>query len=162
MKKTSIILYLLFLFVNINAYGQNNVLYLIFDKDTPDIQKDISKYTQDNEPFITTVGVLKGSTPWSYLYTYPLVGGGDLVLRKKLNTNVQTILLSDVGNYPAKTIQQLDQEMQPLVQYDFDHVEENEYQHQTFRYFLRLNKFYVIELDKPNQLAYIVEVDFQK
>jgi len=139
-----------------------NDLYLIFDKDTPSITKDVSKYLGWNEPVIRTLGVNKSVyKPYSYFFGYPLFAGHALDLEKKENTSVQTIPLFEVSNYPSMTITELDAEMQPLIETDYSNPLTDLWgrgEIRTISYFAVFEHIYVIELDPDNNQAYIVEV----
>jgi hypothetical protein len=135
---------------------------LIFDVNTPEVTKDISKYLGWNEPVIRDIGVNKSIyEPYSYFFGYPLFAGQSLRLTKKENTSVQTISLSEVSNYPAMTIMELDTEMQPLIEADYSNPLTDSWgrgEIRTISYFAAFEHIYVIELDPDNNQAYIVEV----
>ncbi len=160
MKKILFIIY--FWAICGSAYAQTNqVLYLIFDPNTISVYKNINKYilwNDDTEPTINELGSIKLEGNRGYLFTYPLYAGTDLCLRKKANTTVQVIPISQVANYNAKTIEQLDTDMQALVEYDFNHVVHWPWERETAKFFHNLTAFYVIELLPATQQAVIVEV----
>jgi len=160
MKKILIIL-TLFLICNNKSLAQND-LYLIFDINTPPITKDIGKYIGWNEVIMKELTVYKSThTAYLYFYDYPLFARHPLTLEKKEGTTVQTIPMSAVSSYPAKTITELDAEMQPLIEADFNDPLTDSWgrgEIRTINYFADFDKFYVIELDPANNQAYIVEV----
>ena len=156
----NIVLFLLLGFSSGSACCQD--LYLIFDKDVPFVEKDIHKYMRTKQAFYGKVGAVKLiHQPWSYNFAYPLYGGGDVIFEHKVGTLVQTILLPAVDNYPAKTIAQLDTEMQSLVEYDYMYGAADEYDLKTIKHLHSFNRYFVIELDKVNQQAFVVEVTLE-
>jgi hypothetical protein len=159
MKK--LILLIVLFSINHNIFSQEN-LYLVFDENTPVITKDIGKYIGWNEVIMKDLSIYKSTnTPYLYFYEYPLFAGQSLRLTKKENTSVQTISLSEVSNYPAMTIMELDTEMQPLIEADYSNPLTDSWgrgEIRTISYFAAFEHIYVIELDPDNNQAYIVEV----
>jgi hypothetical protein len=160
MKKITLIAFLVSFYGNIVAQSTNQILYLIYDKNTPVITKDISKYLQYNEPIIGRLAWAGKVGNYGYTSTYPLFAGVHLDFDIKPGTTPQTIPISQVSSYNAKTIAQLDQELQPKVLEDFNNVliSEDPWQSKTYQYFMGLSKIYVIELLSATQQAVIVEV----
>lgn len=180
MKKILFLLLITIVF-NTSIIAQNQTLYLIFDKDAPKVTKDVRKAIRikhPQTPIWRECGMNK-FTEKDYVFTYPLVYGAWLWLIKKDVPNVQTISLSGNGSlisqvkslYPtALTIDELDQNMQPAIEYDYEHpvprglLQVGQYPQagQSEKYFLNnYDKIFLIELLPQSNQAKIVPVRFR-
>ncbi len=164
MKKYFLIF--LFLFMGIKANGQNQGtnLYLIFNPNEPNITKDIHKYLRRSDRIsrMQECGVSK-LTGGTYFIQYPVYYGLDLELTPKQGATMQTINISQVASlYPqARTAAQLDMDMQPSIDYDYNHPIRNQrrlFDAKTISYLRSFDKIFVIEY-LPNGTAKVVECD---
>jgi hypothetical protein len=140
-------------------------LYLIFDKNTPNITKELNKYMGIyNQSFVSTCYVRKIGT-YSYLFGYPILGG--YPLRVKMKANAQPLIISPMSavasQYPsAITISQLDQALQPLIEADYAlPAAISIWDNRSYKYFANLednNQLFVIELEPENNRAVLVPV----
>lgn len=160
MKKILIIL-MLTGFYQTQAFSQND-LYLIFDINTPPVTKDITKYIllRSGDVRVREMKVSKINT-YLYYYTYPLLAGDCLTFSKKTGTTPQILPMSALASYPsAKTIGQLDTEIQPLIDLDYTDPGKgrfHELELRTYQYFVNIDNFYIIELDHTNNQIIVVE-----
>ncbi|TAH29271.1 MAG: hypothetical protein EAZ06_07440 [Cytophagales bacterium] len=180
MKKILFLLLMAIVFKT-SSIAQNQTLYLIFDKNAPKITKDVRKMIRiktPQTPIWRECGMYK-FTEKDYVYSYPLMYGALLWFIKKDIPSVQTInllgnsnLVSQVKNlYPnALTIDELDQNMQYAVDYDYNHpvprglLQVGQYPQtgQTEKYFLdNFNKIFLIELLPQSNEAKIIPVRFK-
>lgn len=157
MKKLFLILFFSSV-LSISSEAQNN-LYLIFDENTPEITKDISKYKILNDPLVLTLRTKKYMN-YKYYYSYPLLGGKSLFFEKKVGTIPQVLPMSALSSTyaTALTIGQLDAQMQVLIDQDFDNPDcDLGANCATYQYFNNIDNFYIIELDHTNNQIIVVE-----
>jgi hypothetical protein len=160
--KNMFFLFFAFIFSN-TVSGQN--LHLVFDPNEPDVTKDVRKYIWlrgSTTPVINQCGVGK-IKDYYYFFGYPIYAGTDLELMKKEGTvPVSMTIAQSQALYPnAKNGAQLDQALQPAIEFDFDvnnEPESGEFKDfATVKYFKQFAKIFVIEY-LPNGQAQVVEV----
>jgi hypothetical protein len=149
----------------IKKYKLPTPLYLIFDKNTPNITKELNKYMGIyNQSFVSTCYVRKIGA-YSYLFGYPILGG--YPLRVKMKANTQPVIISPMSavatQYPsAITISQLDQALQPLIEANYAlPARVSIWDNRSYKYFANLednNQLFVIELEPENNRAVLVPV----
>jgi hypothetical protein len=157
------ILIISFLFLSNVAFAQN--LYLIFNPNEPIVTKDVRKYIWlrgTTTPVMKQCGMGK-IQEYYYSFGYPVYAGTGLMLKKKEGTMPvsMTIAESQVLYPNAKNGAQLDQALQPAIEFDFDvnnEPESGEFKDfATVKYFKQFAKIFVIEY-LPNGQAQVVEV----
>jgi hypothetical protein len=160
MKKIFFLALFLCLGITANAQNQGTNLYLIFNINEPDVIKNVYKYVRNNidNPRMQECGVFKTGTN-GFCFSYPFYYGRDLKLIEK--TVIQTITISQVASlYPqARTAVQLDLDMQPAIDYDYQYPIRNLRNlndAKTIKYLKSFDKIVVIEY-LPNGTAKVVE-----
>lgn len=159
MKKYILFLFVLFLYTQV--FSQE--LYLIFDESTPIVTRDVRKHLGlrgITEPQMA--GCYQSKSFDEYYYRYFWIYGSPLKLKPKKDAVPQIIQRSQISTlYPnAKTWQQLDQDIQPDIEWDYENPRKfgrGRKDIRTIKFFLNFQKIYVIEY-LPNNQAKVIQV----
>ena len=147
--------------ISFSGTSAQNDLYLIFDKTTPYVVKNLYKNARNNvnNPRLQGCGMFKVNE--DYVYFYAWYYGIDLrllpnpVATAQMMTQAQALAL-----YPnARTAAQFDLQMQPYIDHDYITPLPNKYRKNTsatITYIRSFQRIFVIEF-LPNNQAKVIE-----
>ncbi len=168
MRKYLFLAILLLVIENATAQNQGTNLYIVLTLNEPVMVKNV--YKHHHLPARKTRMIecrmsksIFSSNSYRYFVGYPLYYGKDLSLAPKQGASIQTVNISQIVTlYPtARSAEQLYNDMQPAVDYDYTHQIDwfsavSQPTPHTVEYLQSFDKIFVIE-HLPNGTAKVVE-----